>query len=87
MIVAPEFPLNRREAFRAEITDRGGVLVVSIGRWKIGQDGTSRRAGPPLELAGHRLEGIIKLIADVQRLVEAHQKELDCSPDVGRVTA
>jgi hypothetical protein len=72
MIVAAEFPLNRHESFRAEISESAGRLVVSIGRFKIRPDGTTRRAGPTLEFAAHRLEGIAELIANVQRVVEVH---------------
>jgi hypothetical protein len=72
MIVVTEFPLNRRESFRAEISDSTGLLVVSIGRWKVRSDGTVRRAGPALEFAAHRLDGIAELLANVQRACEAH---------------
>jgi len=87
MTMASEYCLNRHEVFRAEVTDRGGVEVVSIGRWKIAADGTRRRAGPPLEVGCHRLAGIVRLIADLQRIVEDHQKELDAVPNAGRESA
>lgn len=71
MIVATEFPLNRHESFRAEISDASGMLIVSIGRWKIRPDGSARRSGPALEFAAHRLDGIADLIASVRRIVDA----------------
>jgi hypothetical protein len=73
MIVTAEFSMNRHESFRAEISESAGLLVVSIGRFKIRPDGTTRRAGPALEFAAHRLEGVIELLANVQRIVEAHE--------------
>jgi hypothetical protein len=79
MTQASEYPLNRHELFRAEVTERGGTQVVSIGRWKIAPDGTRRRAGPPLEVGCHRLAGIVRLVADLQRIVEDHQRELDAA--------
>jgi hypothetical protein len=77
MIVATEFPLNRHESFRAEISDVTGLLVVSIGRWKVRADGTARRAGPALEFAAHRLDGVAELLANVQRIVEAQGVDAD----------
>jgi hypothetical protein len=79
MTRASEYPLNRHELFRAEVTERGGTQVVSIGRWKIAADGSRRRAGPALEVGCHRLAGIVRLVADLQRIVEDHQKELDAA--------
>lgn len=70
-ITVTEFPLNRHESFRAIISDRAGVSIISIGRWKIDANGASRRAGPTFEFAAHRLDGIAELIADVQRLIGA----------------
>jgi hypothetical protein len=71
-VIAAEFSMNRHESFRAEISESAGLLVVSIGRFKIRSDGTTRRAGPALEFAAHRLEGVIEILANVQRILEAH---------------
>jgi hypothetical protein len=77
MTWASEYSLNRHELFRAEVTERGGVQVVSIGRWKVAADGTRRRAGAPPEVGGHRVAGLVRLVADLKRIVEDHQRELD----------
>ncbi|WP_128925781.1 hypothetical protein [Bradyrhizobium guangxiense] len=88
MTPATEYPLNRHELFRAEITERAaGVQVVSIGRWKVAADGTRRRAGPALEVGCHRLAGLVRLVADLQRLVEEHQKEIDDASAARRASA
>ena len=79
-MTASEYPLNRHEMLRAEVTERGGVQVVSIGRWKVAADGTRRRAGPPLEVGCHRLAGVVRLVADLQRIIEKHEKELNDAP-------
>lgn len=83
MIVATEFPLNRHEFFRAEISDASGMLIVSIGRWKMRPGGSARRSGPALEFAAHRLDGVADLIASVQRIVDAQ----DASSDERRASA
>jgi hypothetical protein len=85
-ITVTEFPLNRRESFKAVISDRAGLLVVSLGRWKIDANGVSHRAGPTFEFAAHRLDGIAELIADVQRIIGDRAGNAR-SGDAGRASA
>ena len=78
-ITVTEFPLNRRESFKAVITDRAGLQVISLGRWKIDATGVSRRAGPTFEFAAHRVDGIAELIANVRHLVSDRDTSADAA--------
>jgi hypothetical protein len=75
-VVVSEFPINRRESFRAEITERGGKLVVSLSRWKKDPTGEARRAGPAFEFGAHRVEDMADLLLKVKDLVDAGSEPL-----------
>jgi hypothetical protein len=64
--VVSEFPLNPWESIRAELIERRGKPIVSIGRWKTTAAGP-QRTGVRFEFASHRIADIAKVIGDVQR--------------------
>src|SRR5262249_39098310 len=69
-VVVAEFLLSRHESFRAEIIRRRGKAIVAISRWKQAS-GLPRRTGAALEFAAHRTAGIVKLLIDLQRILDS----------------
>jgi hypothetical protein len=64
--IALEFPLNRYESMRAEVSQRRQGKIVVISRWKTTNAGP-KRTGQALEFAAHHLGGILDLLGDLQR--------------------
>ncbi len=68
-IVFSEYPLNRHDALRAEVTIRDGKAVVALSRWKNSPTG-ARRTGQAFEFGAHRLHAVMQILADVARMGE-----------------
>jgi hypothetical protein len=64
--ISLEFPLNRYESVRADVTQRRQGKIVGISRWKTTGAGR-KRTGQVLEFAAHHLDGILELLGDLQR--------------------
>lgn len=74
--IALEFPLNRYESMRAEVTQRHQRKIVVISRWKTTNAGP-KRTGQALELAAHHLGGILDLLCDLQRTLNTQDPSLE----------
>jgi hypothetical protein len=68
-VIVSEFPINRHECFRADITMRDGKPIVSLSRWKNTHAGT-RRTGQALEFGARRLSAVAKLLADAETALD-----------------
>jgi len=75
-VVVAEYPLNRHQAFRAEIIHRCGKVNVSLSRWKL-SNGVNRKTGQSFEFGAHRLRAVLRLLADVERTLQAQQPFFD----------
>jgi hypothetical protein len=69
-VLVAEFPLNRHESFRAEIVQRRAKAIVVVSRWKQ-TSGLPRRTGAAIEFAAHRTAGILKLLVDLQHVLDS----------------
>ena len=69
-VIVSEFPINRHECFRAEITMRDGKPIVAFSRWKNTPAGT-RRTGQAFEFGAQRLSAMAKLLADAGAALES----------------
>lgn len=72
VVASSELPLNRHQCFRAEVIERKGKSIVSIGRWKTTPTGVSR-TGQCLEFGAHRLADFAKLLSDIEREIAAKE--------------
>lgn len=75
-VVISEFPLNPHEVIRAEIIDRRGKPIVVISRWKTASSGP-KRTGVAFEFAAHRITGMVKVISDLQRVLDSVEADGD----------
>jgi hypothetical protein len=69
-VIVSEFPINRHEYLRADITMRDGKPIVALSRWKTTLAGT-RRTGQAFEFGARRLSAVAKLLADAETALDS----------------
>jgi hypothetical protein len=69
-VIVSEFPINRHDCFRADITMRDGKPIVALSRWKTTLAGT-RRTGQAFEFSARRLSAVAKLLADAETALDS----------------